>query len=255
MIAPAFRKKRNGVPVVTKEELDAIGERLVRDFCPRALERPQPIDIDRFVTAYLGLRLDYQYLSHCGVYLGMTVFNDTDRIPVYCPQRSRAEYISATAGTVIIDSTLLDGKHEGRYRFTMGHEGSHGFLHHEFFGHDPNQLSLFEPDSAPMIQCRVENPRERNKPPTEWNDRDRMEWQANRLSSAILMPLSMVRQVVSEQPRQHIVEGEMPSYYTGRLAYLFKVSYDAAFYRLKDLGLIPRNAHIDKTVAEFYQYM
>ena len=255
MIAPVFRKKWNGVPIVTKEELDAIGERLVQDFCPKALVEPQPVDIDRFVTAYLGLRLDYQYLSHCGVYLGMTVFNDTDRVPVYCPQTQRAEYISAKAGTVIIDSTLLNGKYEGRYRFTMGHEGSHGFLHHEFFGHNPNQLSLFQPDGAPMIQCRVDSQREKGKPPTMWNDRDRMEWQANRLSSAILMPVSVVRSVVSEHPRQQIVEGDLPSYYTGKLANLLKVSYDAAFYRLKDLGLIPKTAYINKGAADYFQFI
>ncbi|MDL2324612.1 ImmA/IrrE family metallo-endopeptidase [Ruminococcaceae bacterium OttesenSCG-928-A16] len=254
MIASVFRKKRNGVPIVTKEELDSIGERLVQDFCPQALIDPQPIDIDRFVTSYLGLKLDYQYLSHCGVYLGMTVFNDTDRVPVYCPQKKRAEYISVKAGTVIIDSHLLSEKNEGRYRYTMGHEGGHGFMHYEFFEHNPNQLSLLQPDSAPMIQCRVDNSREKGKPPTMWNDHDRMEWQANRLSSVILMPASMVRKVVLAPRRQQIVDGDLPSYYTGKLAHLFKVSYDAAFYRLKDLALIPRNAYINKSAAEFFRY-
>ena len=38
-----------------------------------------------------------------GVYLGMTVFNDTDKVPVYDPIQNRAEYISARANTIIID--------------------------------------------------------------------------------------------------------------------------------------------------------
>lgn len=33
---------------------------------------------------------------------------------------------------MIIDNTLLEKNQEHRYRFTMGHEASHGFLHKEF---------------------------------------------------------------------------------------------------------------------------
>ena len=49
----------------------------------------------------------------------MTVFNDTDRVPVYDPIQNRAEYISARANTIIIDRTLLEENQEHRYRFTV----------------------------------------------------------------------------------------------------------------------------------------
>ena len=68
-----------------------------------ALRTPQEIDIDLFVQDYLGMEQDFQYLSHCGLYLGMTVFNETDKIPVYNPAKYCAEYISTKAKTVIID--------------------------------------------------------------------------------------------------------------------------------------------------------
>lgn len=87
-----------------------------------ALRTPQEIDIDLFVQDYLGMEQDFQYLSHCGLYLGMTVFNETDKIPVYNPAKYCAEYISAKANTVIIDNSLLEENQEHRYRFTMGHE-------------------------------------------------------------------------------------------------------------------------------------
>lgn len=68
-----------------------MGENLVGEFMPEALKTPQEIDIDLFVQDYLGMEQDFQYLSHCGLYLGMTVFNDTDRIPVYNPVETRYE--------------------------------------------------------------------------------------------------------------------------------------------------------------------
>lgn len=81
---------------------------MAEDFCPNALKTPTEIDADRFLTRYLGLTQDYKYLSHCGVYLGMTVFNDTDYVPVFNDERWEAEFITVKAGTVIIDNILLE---------------------------------------------------------------------------------------------------------------------------------------------------
>ena len=78
-------RKRSGAPVLSRKEIDIIGENLVSDFTLDRVLTPQEIDIDLFVQDYLGADQDFQYLSHCGVYLGMTVFNDTDKVPVYDP--------------------------------------------------------------------------------------------------------------------------------------------------------------------------
>ena len=79
MYTPSYRTQKNGVPVLKKEEIDTIGEEYVRDFQPEVLRNPAPVDIEGFIECYLGMTTDYQYLSHNGIYLGMTVFNDTDR--------------------------------------------------------------------------------------------------------------------------------------------------------------------------------
>ena len=79
MYRPVITRKRSGVPVLSRKEIDGIGENLVGDFMPDALITPQEIDIDSFAQNYLGMDQDFQYLSHCGVYLGMTVFNDTQK--------------------------------------------------------------------------------------------------------------------------------------------------------------------------------
>ena len=92
--------------MLSRKEIDVIGQNIVGDFMPEALKSPQEIDIDLLAQDYLGMDQDFQYLSHCGVYLGMTVFNDTDKVPVYDPQNNCADYISAKAHTVIIDKTI-----------------------------------------------------------------------------------------------------------------------------------------------------
>jgi hypothetical protein len=242
MYIPKFRVKKNGVPILNKQEIDDIGEKLVRDFCPKALQNPMEVDIDGFVERYLGMTQDFHYLSHCGVYLGMTVFNDTSKVPVYNPDTNCAEYASAKARTVIIDSSLLEDGQEHRYRFTMGHEGGHDILHSRYFGYDPNQMSFFDRSDIPMIQCRMDIQRENRKPVEQWTDKDRMEWQANRLSSATLMPKSMVFQLIASLPT--LEKFSRDATYAMKVSNTFNVSNEAAKYRLLELGIIQRERSV-----------
>ena len=249
MYRPVITRKKSGAPVLSRKEIDLIGENLVGDFMPDALETPQEIDIDSFAQNYLGMDQDFQYLSHCGVYLGMTVFNDTDKVPVYDPQRECADYISAKAHTVIIDKTLLAENQEHRYRFTMGHEASHEFLHKEYFAYDPNQMTIFDyigEAPIPMVQCRIDTKKMDARNSEIWTDKDWMEWQANALSSAILMPVSMVRQVAeSVKTSKAIFRNYMTA---ARVSNVFNVSFEAASYRLKQLGYIPQDVQMSSDV-------
>ena len=237
MYVPNFKTKRSGVPVLTKKEIDVIASKFVQDFQPRALVDPQEFQLEEFIECYLHMKPDYQYLSNNGVYLGMTVFNDTDKVIVYCPETNTAEYIHADAHTVIIDRRLIeDERQEHRYRYTLGHEGGHEVLHAHIFCIDPNQVSLLEPAHNPIIQCRVDVKKARRIHPRDWSERDWMEWQANVFSSAILMPSDAVKIIYN------------CSAYTTRRAKTFaaissmvdtfNVSPEAATYRLKDLGYI-----------------
>ena len=248
MYTPSFRVKKNGVPILSKDEIDCIGERYVQDFCPEVLSHPAPVDIESFIENYLGITPDYQYLSHNGVYLGMTVFNDTNKVPVYDPSTGNAEYISAKARTIIIDNRLLEENQQHRYRFTLGHEAGHDIFHSGFFGYNPDQLSLFDTANAPMVQCRVDSSSVEKRTPSCWDDRDWMEWHANRVSSAILMPKSSVQLLVREflkEPHGIIRSAVMVSAVTDT----FDVSCEAATYRLKDLGCIPKDDVTDYNLS------
>lgn len=255
MVRLDINRKRSGVPVLSRKQIDDIGERLVQDFCPDAMIHPQALDVDLFAQDYLGMEQDYQYLSHCGVYLGMTVFNDTNRVVVFNPEKQQAEYISARAKTIIIDNTLLDEKQEHRYRFTMGHEAAgHGVLHEAYFGYDRNQLSMFDTvNEAAMIQCRTDSSKITTKDKRFWDDHDWMEWQANAMSSAFLMPKKMVETVAQE------AKGKASRNNPGMAAYfmadavseIFNVSNEAALYRLKSLGLVDSGVQHQSAVYDF----
>jgi Zn-dependent peptidase ImmA (M78 family) len=247
MFRPEIRRKKSGTPVLSRKQIDIIGEELVREFNPNALVTPQEIDIDLFAQDYLGMDQDFAYLSHCGVYLGMTVFNDTDKVPVYDPTTNSADYMSAKAHTVIIDKTLLADNQEHRYRFTMGHEASHEFLHKEYFVYDPNQLTIFDfmdESPAPMVQCRVDTKKLDAKQQKTWDDRDWMEWQANALSSSILMPKSMVEMVVEDAKKRCPHSGLFSHYAVEAVSSVFNVSFEAATYRLKQLGILASSVTI-----------
>lgn len=244
MYYPDVRRKRSGAPILSRKEIDDIAENLIADFCPEALRTPQQIDIDLFVQDYLKMDQDYQYLSHCGVYLGMTVFNDTDKIPVYDPVTDRAEYISAKARTVIIDNTLLEENQEHRYRFTMGHESGHGYFHSEFFTYDPNQLTFMDllGESKPaMVQCRVDIKKlsDHIEPPI-WGDKEWMEWQANAFSSSLLMPRSAMILLCEDIKARGIDHFSLPLALVIGVSDVFNVSGEAARYRLESMGYIKK---------------
>lgn len=251
MYRPDIKRKKSGTPVLSRREIDIIGEELVRDFNPEALKIPQETDIDLFVQDYLHMEQDFQYLSHCGVYLGMTIFNDTDRVPVYDPIHQKADYISAKANTVIIDKSLLAENQEHRYRFTMGHEAGHGFLHKEYFSFDERQMTLFDVFPESMIQCRIDTKKYNSKQSVTWTDRDWMEWQANALSSAILMPKSSVYKVVKEADTGELTDNLLAYYRIFRVAEVFNVSNEAAMYRLKELEIVASDFQFDFQNTDF----
>jgi Zn-dependent peptidase ImmA (M78 family) len=70
---------------------------------------------------------------------------------------------------------------EGRYRFTLAHEGGgHWRPHRHLYARDSAQTSLFGGTSHPSVVCRSSQAKER------------VEWQADFYASCVLMPREMV---------------------------------------------------------------
>ena len=252
MYNPKFRTKLNGVPILSKIEIDNIAQRCLEEFSPEVLDTPQPVDEDRFLTDYLGLTQDFKYLSNCGIYLGMIVFEDSRKIIIYDEFSKKADYITAKQGTVIIDSSLLEDGQEARYRFTAMHEAGHWILHRRLFMNKTKHISLFNDDQNVNIQCRTATIEGRYNDGFTWNDEAAMEWQANYFSGAVLMPRTMVK--------KHCEDDELKEYLSfmsfgnttvyndlliRRTAEKFNVSRKAAEVRLRCLGIINSDYNAD----------
>ena len=236
MYRPNIWIKPSGVPVLSRQDLDHIGEKILYDFCPEVMRKPQAVNIDLLVEEYLGMQLEFPYLSHNGVYLGMTVFYDTNSVPVYDAEHEQAEYMSVKGNTILIDRRLIAANQINRYRFTMGHEAGHAFLHREFFKREAKKELETGKANVPFL-CRSEHMLTIQQAENEWTDREWLEWQANSLSSAILMPKTMVKELINDISYR-VVE---PESHVSFVMDTFQVSREAARRRLKHLGLGPKS--------------
>lgn len=239
MYQPTLNLGINGIPIISNDELDTLGERLVADFSPLNSFTPIELDIDRFITKYLKLKQDFYYLSHCGVYLGTTVFQETHCLPVFNPDTSSAEYAHVEAGTVIIDSSLLAENQEHRYRFTMGHEGGHSILHPSYY---LNTIGIDDEErSHSYVRCRADfkaSKKDAIQGRYHLTDKQRLEQQANYLASAILMPRCTVKMALA---RVHNKGQKNWAYHASiHLSEIYNTSQEAAFYRLQALGYIDK---------------
>ena len=238
----------SGVPYVTNESLDAYAEILVADFAPALLTKPGQINAEEFIEYYLGLNTEYHRIQYDRKVLGMTAFNN-GYIQVANEKTGRPEPIPVTKGTVIIDTSLTVKYNLPRLRFTTMHEGSHWLLHRQAF--DVNNplgyVGAYENQFLAAKEGRIDYSRSQK----ERTDIERIERQADFLSSAILMPRPALRTAYrmffkchDEKPRRIFRGGgsrtdemfaiELPKY----VARLFGVSERAALIRLEKLTAI-----------------
>lgn len=251
MIQLNFRRKKNGVPILSKKDIEDIAEVIIQDYKPKILDEPCSLDIELFSESYVGLEMDYKDLTHDQSILGMMVFNDC-HIPIYDAEEEKAKRIVVNEGTILIDNSLLEDDQVRRGRFTLSHEVSHWFLHRKIYYVDKNQISLFDvlqEESQPFIKCRAIDI-ECNGRRQLVTDDDWMEWQADHMASALLMPKRAFSDATKRKFKsvglkrgfyqmgtdlEQDLWAEVMSY---ELADLFDVSRTAAKIRLKNLGFI-----------------
>lgn len=234
MYIPEFTCKKNGVPILRRNEIDAIAERIICDFDRSWVLPGKQVNIELLIEAYFGLTLDFQYLSNDGRYLGATVFNDTPKMVVYNPSKDEAEYIHAREGTILVDRRLVESRNSGRYRFTLAHELGHWVLHKKYFCYRTNRTSMFQFGTA-MIQCRDINKRYTRT--QSWDESKWMEWQADSFAASILMPKSSVEEYARKATPTDLLS------FPQSVSRQYDVSRAAAYYRLLDLNIITKSGN------------
>lgn len=261
MIKFHYRKRANGLPILSMKEIDGMAESILSDFDASVLKKPAPVDMESLIEFYLGLTLDYQDLTHNQSILGMTVFNDC-YITVYNPEEDAGKVIPVNEKTVLIDNSLLGEDQESRYRFTLGHEAGHWILHRQKYLDNKQQTSLFEGRSEqPLVKCRSVDIESSSRRTSLVTDNDWMEWQADYMASALLMPKPTFHTAVQELLTQagvnqgYITRGLSDDWdmfiqaITVEMAEIFQVSLQAARIRCEKLGVIQDKA--DKQKALF----
>ena len=163
------------VPYLAEEAIERDAEALLAEFAhARDVVIEPPIPIEDIMEKHLKLGIE---------------FNDTHRL-FGIPRTDLGQgpdilgAIFFDEKRVVVDESLDPEEYshkEGRYRFTLAHEGGgHWRLHRSLNAKDPAQAAQFGGSSVPSVISRSSQANER------------IEWQANFYASCLLMPRNLV---------------------------------------------------------------
>ena len=224
---------KNLVPVLRKSELDQVATEFLSKYYPAALLEPMALPIERIAAEGLRLNVEYLHITDDFSELGKIFFTD-GMTEIYLAESD--EYIRrpVQAGTVFIDQDVKEKYHLGCERFTLAHECVHWDqhkMHYLLQQTDTDGMAVAQRCPQETFNCKMDRTEE------DW-----MEWQANGIAAAILMPKYTFRKKADE-----IVSQWGPSvraFYSSagcmdlvamELATYFKVSLQAARIRLTEL--------------------
>jgi Zn-dependent peptidase ImmA (M78 family) len=244
------------VPYIPDDLIERDAEALLGEFAhARGIEVRPPIPIEDIVEKHLKLRIEFDNLHgilgvpRSGFGLDPDIFGA----------------IWLESGRIVIDECLDPEERperEGRYRFTLAHEGGgHWRLHRRLVCPTEGQSSLLTDRARPTVVCRSSQAKER------------VEWQADFYASCLLMPRKMVFaawDVAFSDRKQRVLQPETPidhpfveiardfeesedqalEHFAKPFAERFLVSPIAMRIRLERLGLLHRVVPRQRLLSE-----
>ena len=235
----------SGVPILSKEQLEKIGEAHTSMYARLCGERETRLSTWKFAVHYLGKKVRFEWLSHNGAVLGASVFSDKKPVPIYLPDKDDVEWPNLEVGTILLDKALEVKKDApyallSRPRFTLMHECAHFILHGEYYRRKAEGGQ--EAAVAYSVQHKQEIKESRREFQTdlEWT-----EWQASYLAGVLLMPRSKVLRVLQDTilledynasvGNRH-PESDAFRLMVDRLSWIFQTSSQTAQLRLAQIG-------------------
>ncbi len=165
------------VPYLAEEAMERDAEALLAEFAQaRNVVIEPPIPIDDIVEKHLKLGIEFDDThNRFGIpRVGRNLDQGPDILGAMLFDKKR----------IVIDESLDPEENparEGRYRFTLAHEGGgHWRLHRHLFAKDAAQASLFGGKFVPPVVCQLSQAKER------------VEWQADFYAACLLMPRKLV---------------------------------------------------------------
>ena len=161
------------VPYMAAEDIEQDAAALLTEYArARGGVLVPPIPIEDILEKHLKLRIE---------------FDDTHRMFGIPRSSTEPDILGAmlfNEERIVIDESLDPEESpamEGRYRFTLAHEGGgHWRLHRRYFDANPGQTGLFAGPVPPAVICRSSQAKEP------------IEWQADFYASCLLMPRTLV---------------------------------------------------------------
>jgi hypothetical protein len=164
------------VPYIADEIVERDVEALLAQYAQgKGVEIRVPIPVEDIIEKHLKLRVEFDDLPRL---LGIPRAR-VGTEPDICGA------IWLESGEIVIDESLdpeVRPTMEGRFRFTLGHEGGHWRLHRRFVEANIGQKSLFGDRRQPTVVHRLSQAK------------DRVELQADLYASCLLMPRKLVMQ-------------------------------------------------------------
>ena len=214
--------------IFSYEELDELGEGLIRQYLGKEAERTCCVDIEGFVTDFLKLPLLYRSFAE----------EDSDKIgfiadgvtPLRVCENGAVVRRVYPRGTIVIERCLRQEHESGRRRFTISHECAHYIMdravpsaafHREF----DNERIYSQEDFKNLFSFR--------------------ETQIDRMGAALLMPRFMVHNVMISHGCSSCIPvfGDSILKLTDKrlirqMANTMGVSFSAFLIRLRELGCL-----------------
>ena len=167
--------------IFSYEELDELGEGLIRQYLGKEAERTCCVDIEGFVTDFLKLPLLYRSFAE----------EDSDKIgfiadgvtPLRVYENGAVVRRVYPGGTIVIERCLRQEHESGRRRFTISHECAHYIM--------DRAVPCCCLSTESLIDERIYSQEDFK------NLFSFRETQVDRMGAALLMPRFMVRNVVA----------------------------------------------------------
>ncbi|MCL5962726.1 MAG: ImmA/IrrE family metallo-endopeptidase [Chloroflexi bacterium] len=141
-------------------------------------------------------------------------------------------FVDGTVGVRVARHLSEDPRRENRYRTTLSHELGHVRFHRDAYNRATQQMALSD-DLVLKQSTRCKRDTMLNASQVDW-----LEWQAGYASGSILMPITLLRKVVTEFREQAnlfvpiFVGSAAGEDLIGKVQTAFQVSADAARVRL-----------------------
>jgi hypothetical protein len=230
---------------VSKAEMEELGEGLIKHYAGSSKEPLRCVDIEGFITEYLGLTIEYVSLAESDK--DKIGFVSDGRYPLKVFQDGAVIERVFPVNTIVLDRLLLRAYESGRRRFTMAHEAAH---------------IIFERINPEPVACfhRIYDT-EQTYDVAELAKRFNFEeTQASAMAAVLLMPQFLVEQAL------RVFNGgrRLPIYGSGvlhprekviiqKMADSMGVSFTALVIRLRGFGMLnyhPLEEYMEKEIRQ-----